>query len=215
MKMKSPFDGISKLQKNKLIKKLETHIYKFSKNEEILPTIKNTDIVCIVLEGSAKIVNINYLGEESLVEELFENSVFGTSISGIDNIEIQIRAVEDSKILVIDYNKLINENHLDYSYYNTFIFNMFQIVTTKLKENNDRIKILTKKNIRDKLLAFFENEYKRSRSKNIYLPYTFKDLADYLSINRSAMFRELKNLKEEKFIKVEGKKIILQYTPNI
>ena len=215
MFMNGPFDGMSSLQKNKLFKKLETHIYKYSENEDILPTLKNTDIVCVLLEGYAKIININYLGEESLIEELYENSVFGTSISGIDNIEIQIKAIEPSKVLVIDYNKLINENHLDHTYYNIFLFNLFQIVTSKLKENNNRIKILTKKNIRDKLLAFFENEYRRSRSKNIYLPHTLKDLADYLSINRSAMFRELKNLKEEKFIKVEGKKIILLYTPNI
>ncbi len=50
----------------------------------------------------------------------------------------------------------------------------------------------------NKLLAFFENEYKKSRSKYIYVPTNLKDLADYLSINRSAMFRELKYLKEEK-----------------
>ena len=38
--MKSPFDNISELQKNKLFKILGTHIYKFNKNEEILETFK-------------------------------------------------------------------------------------------------------------------------------------------------------------------------------
>ena len=42
-----------------------------------------------------------------------------------------------------------------------------------------------------------------------------KDLADYFAVNRSAMFRELKNLKEEKFIKIDGKKITLLYTPQV
>ena len=84
-----------------------------------------------------------------------------------------------------------------------------------MQETNERIRILTKKSIRDKLLAFFENEYKKNRSKFIYLSGNFKELADYLSTNRSAMFRELKYLKEEKFIKIEGKKITLLYTPMV
>ncbi len=213
--MNTPFDGITELQKIKLFKLLATHIYTFNKNEEILPTLKSENIVCILLEGYAHIVTINYNGEENLVEELYDNSVFGTNISDIDYNEYQIRAIENSKVLVIDYNKLVNTKNTSHNYYNIFIINLFEIVNSKLKANNDRIRILTKKSIRDKLLAFFENEYKKSRSKFIYLPNNFKNLADYLSINRSAMFRELRYLKDENFIKIDGKRITLLYTPTI
>ena len=213
--MNDPFYGISELQKNKLFKILETHIYDFSENQEILPTLKYENIVCILLKGSANILSINYNGEENLIEELSENSVFGTYISATNDPGLEIRACEDCKVLIIDYNKLIDEKNITHLYYNIFINNLFNIVSIKLKEKNDRIKILTKKTIREKLLAYFESEYKRSRSKFIYLPSNFKDLADYLSINRSAMFRELKDLKEEKFIKVDGKRITLLYTPSV
>ena len=215
MKMISPFEGLSNLQKARLLEKLESHIYDFNKNEEILPKLKNTNILCILIEGHAKIVNINYLGEESLVEELFKDDVFGTNISNIDSSDYQVIALENCKVLLIDYNKLIDIKNINYQYYNVFIFNLFQIINTKFKENNDRIQILTKKNIRDKLLAFFENEYRKTRSQNIYLSSNFKNLADYLSINRSAMFREIRTLKDENFIKVKGKRITLLYVPNI
>ena len=215
MKMISPFQGFSELQKNKLLKKLESHIYQFNKNDEILSTIKSNNIVCILTKGSAKIMNTNYLGEETLVDELYENSVFGTYFSNIDNTENSIIATEFCEIIIIDYNNLIKMENLNYTYYNMFIFNLFQILSEKLKENNNRIQILTKKNIRDKLLTFFENEYRKSRYQTIYLTGSLKDLSDYLSINRSAMFRELKSLKDEKFIKVNGRKITLLYVPNI
>ena len=213
--MITPFDGLSLLQRSRLLKKLDSHIYSFNKNEKILPTLKNTNIICILVEGVAKIINTNYLGEETLIEELYENSVFGTNISNISNNECEIQAIEPCRIIVLDYNKLTKVDNLNFSYYNTFIFNLFQILNEKFKEVNNRIQILTKKNIRDKLLAFFENEYRRSRSQNIYLPNNFKNLADYLSVNRSAMFRELKSLKEENFIKVTGKRITLLYIPKI
>lgn len=213
--MNGPFSGISELQKNKLLKMLQTHTYNFNKNEEILSTLQSENIICIVLEGNAEIVNINYNGEENLIEELHKNSVFGTNISNINDNEHQIRATEKTQILVIDYNKLINKKYVNYSYYSVFITNLFDIINHKSKENNDRIRILTKKTIRNKLLSYFENEYRKTRSKFIYIPTNFKDLADYLAINRSAMFRELKSLKEEKFIKVDGNRITLLYTPVI
>ena len=45
----------------------------------------------------------------------------------------------------------------------------------------------------------------------IKLPFSFKELADYLAVNRTAMFRELKNLKEENLIEIKNRKISLLY----
>ena len=44
--MSSPFDNLSKSQITKLYDLLGVHIYKFNKNQEILPTIKNENILC-------------------------------------------------------------------------------------------------------------------------------------------------------------------------
>ena len=65
--MKAPFSNISELQKTKLFKLLRIHVYNFNKNEEILSTIKNENIVCVLLEGHAQIVNIDYNGNEFLI----------------------------------------------------------------------------------------------------------------------------------------------------
>ena len=213
--MDAPFNNISESQKHKLFKLLGTHIFTFNKNQEILQTIKGENVICILLSGRANIVNIDYNGEETLVEELFENSVFGSSISTIASSDCQIRAIENTSVLVIDYNKLINLSYTSYNYYNNFIINLFDIIHTKIRDKNDRIKILTQKTIRDKLLEYFKAEYIKTRSKNIYLQISLKELADYFSINRSAMFRELRYLKDENFIKIDGRRITLLYTPQV
>ena len=211
MIMNSPFDGISRSQANKLFDLLETHIYKFNKNQEVLPTLKNANIVGIVLHGSIQINYIEYNGNEIVLEELSENNVFGSYMSLTNDENCQIIAKEDSEILVIDNNKLLNPKNLKYAYYNIFFRNLFIIINTKLKERNERIRILEKKQIREKLLEYFEIEHKKSLSKVIYLPFNLKDLADYIAVNRSAMFRELKNLKDEKFIEVKNRRITLLY----
>ena len=87
--------------------------------------------------------------------------------------------------------------------------------TEKIQENNERIEILTNKTIRDKLLAYFRNNTKNSNNRIVYLPFTLTDLADYLAVNRSAMSRELKNLKDEGFIEIKNKKIKLLFDADI
>ena len=88
---------------------------------------------------------------------------------------------------------------------------MFDIINFKFRETNERVKILEKKQIRDKLLEYFEIEYKKNHNQTFILSFTLRDLADYIAVNRSAMFRELKHLKEEKIIELKDKKITLLY----
>ena len=76
---------------------------------------------------------------------------------------------------------------------------------------NTRVELLTKKNIRDKLLSYFELLSTQSLSKSFFLPFSLTDLADYLSVDRSAMMRELSHLKEEGFIEKKGNRITLLY----
>lgn len=210
--MATPFDGLTKSQINKLLDLLGVHVYKFNKNQEILPTIKNENIVGIILEGYAQILNIEYNGNEIVIDNLYKYSVFGTNISLTNSENYQIIAKQDTDVLVIDYDKLINPQNLNHNYFNIFFRNLFDIINIKMKEKNERIKVLEKKQIREKLLEYFEMEYKKGHlNNNIFLPFSFKDLADYLAINRSAMFRELKHLKEEKLIEVNNRKVTLLY----
>ena len=209
--MNSPFADLSALQVTKLFDLLEVHTYKFNKNEEILPTIKSGNIIGIIMKGSAQIVFIEYNGNEIIMENLYKDSVFGTNMSATNVENCQIIAKETTEVLVIDYNKLINPNNIKHLYYNVFLANLFNIINIKFRERNERVRILEKKQIRDKLLEFFEIEYKKNRSRYITLPFSLKDLADYIAVNRSAMFREIKHLKDDKLIEIQGKRITLLY----
>lgn len=208
----SPFNGLSDLQARKLYILLGVHVYPYKQGEEVLPTIKSENIIGIVLSGFVKIQNIDYNGNETIVENLTpDNCVFGSNLSGTNSEDLELVAKEDSKVLIFDYDRLMDPNNLKYSYFNTFFRNLFEIYNSKIKEKNERIKVLEKKQIREKLLEYFEIEYKKSGRRNIQLPFPFKDLADYIGTNRASMFRELKNLKEDKLIEVKGRKIHLLY----
>ena len=97
--MISPFDGLNKLQINKLFDLLSVHQYRYHENEEILPTIKNENIICIILQGYAQIIYMEYNGDEILMENLYKNDVFGTNISGTNNDNCEIIARDDKEVV--------------------------------------------------------------------------------------------------------------------
>ena len=58
-------------------------------------------------------------------------------------------------------------------------------------------------------MKYFNIMSARSLNRTFYLNFSLTDLADYLSIDRSAMMRELKTLQEDKIISKEKNKITL------
>lgn len=207
--MNDLFYNISTKEKDKILAFLEANSFNFKKNTTILSSVKNENIIGIVVNGYLQVVKSDYNGNRTIIEELYEDDIFGFTISSISNIEHNIITKEDSRVIIIYFDEIIN-NNLNYPYFNQFLKNLLQIMSKKINNNNDRIEILTNKTIRNKLLAYFKIMSKKNNSKIIYLPYNFTDLADYLAIDRSAMYRELKNLKEEGLIEIKNKKITLK-----
>ena len=85
------------------------------------------------------------------------------------------------------------------------------LVLTKVSDLNLRIEILSQKTIRDKILSYFRILSQNSFSKTFTVPFSLTDLADYLSVDRSAMMRELKNLIDDGVILKKGNNIKLLY----
>ena len=206
------FDNISAPNKAKLEKLLKAHRFTFKKETTILSTVNSSNVIGVIVKGYAEIIRTDHNGNRTIIEELEEEDIFGTEISSLKNKEFDIVVKEDNtEVIFFDYENIINCKENNKAFYLEFTKNLLQILTAKINERNERLEIITKKTIRNKLLEYFSVF---SSSRYIYLPSTFSALADYLAIDRSAMSRELKCLKEEGFIEIKGKRIKLLYSDN-
>lgn len=202
------FDNISNREKIKFLKSLDVDILVLKKGNQISSILKSNNFVGFVLSGNVEIIKEDYNGNKSLIESLEIDDVLGTIMSSLTNKEYIVEAKEDSKIIIIDYTHIINYQNNNNTY-NQFLKNLLNITNEKMKDNNNHINVLTKKSIRNKLLEYFEIISAKNNSRNVYLPFSFTDLAAYLSVDRSAMSRELSYLKDEGLIEVKGKRITL------
>lgn len=212
--MISLFEGISPDNKDKLLKLLETSTFTYQPNVNITYLFKDKESIGLVIKGSLDIIRIDYNGTRTIIETIYEEEILGTSLTSLLSNDYEIITKENTKILWLDYNVILSISDIKYRYYNQFIKNLLMISLEKNTLKNERIEILTQKTIRNKLLEYFRIEAQKNRSKIIYLKSTWQDLADYLAIDRSAMTRELKNLKEEGFITTKGRVITLLYSFN-
>ena len=209
--MKNLFENISLKHIEKIQKLLNIHTVNYQEKIDISQMINSKDTIVFIKSGSISILKQDYNGNKIKVDELYENESFISNMSYILDEDYKIITLEPTTILIINTLDILSRDYLKYPYFNTLIKNLYSIIDDKMKQKNERIEILTKKSIRDKLLEYFKIMSRKNGSKVIYLPFGFTDLADYIAVDRSAMSRELKYLKEEGLISITGKRITLEY----
>ena len=211
MEVKSIFEGISEADIEKMLKCFEARKLTFKKERTIVTNIINVKLIGIILSGTANMERYDYNGNRSIIEKLSPNSVFGEVFSRLGS-DISVIATSDCEVLFIEYEHIIKKCKKGCLYHNILTNNMLKLLSQKIVELNERVEILSKRSIRDKLLSYFELLASSNPKRSFLLPFTYTDLADYLSVDRSAMMREIKNLKEDGFIQTNGKKItIIRY----
>lgn len=91
-----------------------------------------------------------------------------------------------------------------------FLQDFLQKILFSMNYLYQKVSILQKKNMEDKLMCYFRIESKKCGSKKFEVPITFKELADYLGVDRSSLMRKLSELEQKKKIKKKGKTIFLK-----
>lgn len=211
MKVVSLFQDIDTNDVNKMLKCFDAKRIHYKKDRTILSNVSNNTKFGIILNGSANVIRVDYNGVRSIIERLEDNSIFGGPLYNSFNNELSIVATSDSEVLEFDYSHIINRCRKNCECHAKILDNMLQILANKVAMNNEKILILSKKSIREKLLEYFKTKAYNAGSKSFKMDLTLTDLADYLSIDRSAMMREIKNLKNDGFIEIINKKVYLYF----
>ncbi len=185
---------------------------KFSKNQIITTYIQKRNQLCILLDGNADLVRYDLNGNRTIVEHFSKNALFGEVFYKVTtNNELLVEARSNCTVLFYLYDEIKKPCSPSCEFHNTLSENLPTLILNKITDLNTRIELLTQRSTRDKLLMYFSLISTRKLSKSFELPLSLTDLADYLNVDRSAMMRELKLLKEDGLVEKIGNRIILLY----
>lgn len=167
--------------------------------------------VGILSNGSASTIRYEPNGSRTILERLGPHDIFGEILSFQSTLFESTFVIcdTDCQVMFFDYDHILRPCAKSCSSHHEMIQNMLQIISEKVLLLGERVDVLSKRSIREKLLCYFHRLSEKSDSSEILLPFTMVDLADYLSVDRSAMSRELKKMKEDGLISIQHKTISL------
>ena len=210
MKNSALFRGFNEFERQKLLKCLGGKIEKCNTNETIMSHKEAPDYLYVVLSGNAELAGYDYDGNKSVLEQYSADSVFGDMFfHSIGNDLFIVSATSPCTVLSFRYRSALAQCENACAHHTKFIDNLFNLISDKLVRQTQHIEILTRRSIREKLLAYFKVQEIKAGSFEFVLPMSLSALSDYLSVDRSAMQREIKKLNEEGIIKSKGKKVTL------
>ena len=167
--------------------------------------------VGVVERGEASLIRIDEEGVATVLEELGPGGVFGKSLafstSGRDSLEVICRTACD--VVFIDYPHILKRCERACTHHSLLVQNMLRLISDKAQALSERVDVLSRRSIREKLLCYFHQLSEKAGGRTFQLPFSLSMLADYIATDRSAMMREMKRLKEEGVLRSEGRRITL------
>jgi len=180
------------------------------KAEEVITTfLIRRNQLCILLDGEAQLITYDKDGNKKILYFYKKNDIFGEALFRLYyDRELFVLAKKRTQVLFIPYDTIENCNQ-DCDFHLELLRNLPDLILSGIADQNLRILLLSNKNVRDKLLTYFNNLSREYSDKTFRLPLSLTDLADYLMIERTSMMREIKRLKDEGIIKKNKNTITL------
>ena len=152
----------------------------------------------IVLEVSVLIENNDLCGNKSILSRVEKGQVFAESYA-FHEVPLMVDAIadEDSLILFLDVQWLMEEQNAQATWYCKMLKNLLLISTKKNRNLSNRIFCTTAKTVRGRLAAFFSEQAAKAGNNTFDIPFNRQQMADYLNLDRSALSKELGKMREE------------------
>ena len=170
------------------------------------------NVVGIVERGEASLIRIDADGVATVLEELHAGGVFGRDLAFAgtreDSLEVKCRTACD--VLFIDYPHLLKRCENACHHHSVLVQNMLGLIADKAQALSERVDVLSRRSIREKLLCYFRQLSEKAGGDTFTLPFSLSTLADYIATDRSAMMRELKRLREEEVVRSDGRRFTLR-----
>jgi CRP-like cAMP-binding protein len=156
----------------------------------------------LLTKGRLHLVKDDIWGNRAIVTEIAPPEMFAESVvcSGIGRIPVSVVAKEDCEILFIDYRKIFTVCSTACAFHSKLIRNMIGVLARKNILMSAKIEHITKRTIKEKLLSYLMDQARQKGNKAFDISFNRQELADYLSVERSALSAEMSKLKADGII---------------
>ena len=185
------FAGVEDAEITLMLSCLEARSHSYRKGQYVLRQGEHLSDILILVNGCLHIQKDDYWGNRSILAQIDVGEIFG---------EAYVVATEDSTVFFFDAKRVITTCSSACRFHTLVVQNLFFAISEKNKSLVQKLDHISRRTTREKLISYLSAEARRQNSASITIPYNRQQLADFLSVDRSAMSNELCKMRDEGLI---------------
>ena len=187
----------------------------FRKGEYVFRSGEQIGSITVLVEGRLLIQKDDYWGNRSIVNVIEPGELFGEAYAAPDSgaLRNDVLAAEDSTAIFFDIHRVLTVCPSACRFHTLTVQNLFYAISEKNRKLVSKLDITAMRTTREKLLSYLSEEAKRQNSAAFEIPFNRQQLADFLSVDRSAMSAELCKLRDAGLLSFERSRFTLHEIP--
>jgi CRP-like cAMP-binding protein len=196
------FAGIGNEDFDSMLSCLGPRFHTYGKDETIYFEGDTVTEIGVVVSGRLRLAKDDLWGNTSIVAEITPPGMFAEAVvcSGVGRLPVSVIAKEESEVLFMDYKSVVTSCSSACVFHSKLIRNMIGILAQKNIMLSAKMEHITKRTIKEKLLSYLAEQARQEPSHSFDIPFSRQELADYLSVDRSALSAEMSKLKAQGMI---------------
>lgn len=205
LKRTQMFAGVGEGEIESMLSCLGARLKLYKKGEYVLRQGEHLSDITVLVEGSLHIQKDDYWGNRSILGHVAVGEMFGEAYVAPESSALlnDVVALEDSAVVFFDVKRVIATCSSACRFHATVVQNVFFAIAEKNRKLVQKLGHMSKRSTREKLISYLSEEAKRQNSSSFYIPFNRQQLADFLSVDRSAMSNELCKMRDEGFLEFE------------
>ena len=206
------FRGIGNESLNIMLDCLMPKIRSCKQREIIVACGQPFQGVGIIASGKIALTKELYSGNRIIMGILDTGDIFGETVAFSDHRvwPMTVIAHEDCVLLFLPSDKITGTCSNICASHSTMIMNMLQILSDRASMLYKRMEHVSAKNVRGKISGYLLDVYRETVDNTFMIPMKRHQLADYLSIPRPSLSREMGLMRDAGIIEFNGSLITIK-----
>lgn len=205
------FQGIAPKELEQMLGCLGASARQYGKGQTIYHVGENVEQMGVVVTGSVHVVQDDVWGNRSIWAQVGPGQVFAETYASLQGevLNVGVEAVEETQVLFLDVGRVLQVCPGGCPFHSRLLRNLLQVMALKNLNLTRKISHITPRSIRERMLAYLSNEAVRQGTMDFRIPFNRQQLADYLSVDRSALSAELSKMKREGLLDYQKNHFVL------
>lgn len=205
------FSGVGENEISAMLNCLQAKLLTFQKGDYVFREGEHIDEITVLVKGKLLVQRDDFWGNRSIVNVIRIGEMFGEAYIAPESGAIlnDVIAAENSIAIFFDVNRILSVCPSACKFHSMVVQNLFFTISEKNRKLVQKIGHMSKRSTRAKLLSYLSEEAKLHNANNFCIPLNRQQLADFLSVDRSAMSNELCKMRDEGLLEFDKNEFTL------